>query len=334
MKRLVLGTLLLLMTACNATELVTRNELPNGERPGLVEPASSVVPRENRWGIYRLDLVTQAVELVYSSPIEIAGLRLSENGERFVFSQRGEGGSESTEEIYTLGADGSDLHRITTNDLWDLYPVWSPDSSRIAFLSSRGSGLGIYVMNADGGDERMLLDSSAHEADIDWVGDQIVFTRDSSIWIMKSDGTGVRQITRPPRAGEWGNANLPFGDYDPRISPDGRKIVYERLVGDESEHGNYDLFIVDTSGAEQVRLTESGYSQGLASWSRSGKRIAYIVAAIGQAAAYDLYMTSVDGTETRDVTPPYFLSGFLCRSVVFSKDDTVIYFVGEWWARD
>ncbi|MBN1135357.1 MAG: PD40 domain-containing protein [Anaerolineae bacterium] len=334
MKKLVFGILLLLVAACNTTEPATHDKLPIGERPSQAGSASPVVPRENRWGIYRLDLLTQAIELVYSSPTEIAGLRLSENGECFVFSQRGEGGSESTEEIYSLGVDGSDLRRITTNDLWDLYPVWSPDGSRVAFLSSRGSGLGIYVMNADGGGERILLDSSAHEADIDWVGDQIAFTRDSSIWVAKSDGTGARQLTSPPRAGEWGNANLPFGDYDPRISPDGSKIVFERLVGDESEHGNYDLFIVDTAGAGEVQLTHSGYSQGLASWSRSGKQIAYIIAAIGQAAAYDLYMTSADGAETRDVTPPYFPSDFLCRSVVFSRDDTVIYFVGEWWAHD
>jgi len=333
-KRLVLGILLLLVTACSVTEPATRNELPIGKRPSQAESAPPVVPRENRWGIYRLDLLTQTVELVYSSPIEIAGLRLSESGERFVFSQRRKGGGESTEEIYTLGVDGSDLRRITTNDLWDLYPVWSPDSSRVAFLSSRGSGLGIYVMDADGGDERVLLDSSAHEADIDWVGDQIAFTRDSSIWIVKSDGTGARRLTSPPRAGEWGNANLPFGDYDPRISPDGRTIVFERLVGDESEHGNYDLFTVDTAGAGALRLTHSGYSQGFASWSRSGKQIAYIVAAIGRAAAYDLYITGVDGTETRNVTPSYFPSEFLCRSVFFSKDDTAVYFVGEWWAQD
>ncbi|MCJ7832385.1 MAG: hypothetical protein MUP92_02940 [Actinobacteria bacterium] len=38
---------------------------------------------------------------------------------------------------------------------------------------------------------------------------------------MDSDGSDARPITDPPRVGEWGNAVLPFGDYDPRISPDG-----------------------------------------------------------------------------------------------------------------
>jgi Tol biopolymer transport system component len=189
-------------------------------------------------------------------------------------------------------------------------------------------------MNADGGNVRLLFDSSSHEADIDWRGEQIVFTRDSSVWIMQSDGTGVRQLTNPPRAGEWGNVNLPFGDYDPRISPDGTNVVFERLVGDQSAHGNYDFFTVDVVSSEEARLTRSGYSQGLASWSSSGDQLAYIVAAIGEAGKFDLYRMSADGTGTQDITPAYFPSQFLCHSVVFSDDDTIVYFVGEWWASE
>jgi hypothetical protein len=76
-------------------------------------------------------------------------------------------------------------------------------------------------MNVDGSGTQPLYDSSSHEADIDWLGDQIAFTKDSSIWIIQAYGTNIRQVTHPPRAGEWGNTILPFGDYDPQISPDG-----------------------------------------------------------------------------------------------------------------
>jgi Tol biopolymer transport system component len=327
-----LPPLMLLVMACSIAQAAGRNATPLAAQPTDLPSSGPIVPHEGRWGIYRLHLDTQVVDLVYSSPVEIAGLRLDGSGSRFVFSQKGDAERTTTEEIYTLSTEGTDLRRITTNDFWDLYPVWSPDGSRMAFLSQRVASLGIYVMNADGSDVGMLLDSSAHEADIDWRGEQIVFTRDSRIWIMQSDGSGVRQVTNPPRAGEWGNANLPFGDYDPRLSPDGTHIVFERLVGDQSAHGNYDFFLVDVAGSQEVRLTHSGYSQGLASWSNSGDEIAYIVAAVGEAGRFDIYLTGVDGTETRDVTPAYFPSQFLCHSVVYSVDDKILYFVGEWWA--
>jgi hypothetical protein len=38
-----------------------------------------------------------------------------------------------------------------------------------------------------------------------------------------------------------------------------------------------------------------------------------------------------DGTNNRDITPDYFPNDFLCHSAVFSNDDSVIYFIGEWW---
>ena len=188
-------------------------------------------------------------------------------------------------------------------------------------------------MNADGSNASSLYNSGSNEADIDWRGDLIVFTKDSSIWIMQSDGSGVRQVTKPPRAGEWGKANLPFGDYDPRISPDGARIVFERLVDDQSPHGNYDFFVVDISSSNEYRLTRSGFSQGLANWSNSGGQIVYIVAAIGATGQYDLYLMNADGTENRNITPLYFPPEYLCHWAVFSNDDLAIYLIGEWWSE-
>jgi dipeptidyl aminopeptidase/acylaminoacyl peptidase len=151
---------------------------------------------------------------------------------------------------------------------------------------------------------------------------------------MQADGTDIRQITRPPRAGEWGNANLLVGDYDPRISPDGARAVFERLVDDQSSHGNYDFLIVDTDGSNEFRLTPSGYAQGLASWSHSGHQIVYVVTAIGTTGQYDLCLTNDDGTENRNITPSYFPPEFLCHWAVFSSDVTAIYFIGEWWTSE
>ncbi|MFB0522768.1 MAG: TolB family protein, partial [Candidatus Bathyarchaeia archaeon] len=246
-------------------------------------------------------------------------------------SQKVDGDTDEYEEICTLGVDGSGFTRITDNRYWDLYPCWSPDDSQIAFLTWRDAGLDIYVMDADSSNERKLYDSGGHDADIDWVGDSIVFTANSRIWIMKDDGAEPMPITDPPNAGQWGNANLPFGDYDPRLSPDGSKVVFERLWGDSTQHGNYDLFVVNSDGTDEVRLTETGYSQGLAAWAHSGDKLVYLVGAIDGEGKYDLYLVSSDGTENRSITPDHFPAAFLCHTSIFSKDDSRIYFIGEWW---
>lgn len=294
----------------------------------------TTVPQEDRWGIYSLNLDMGEVELLYSNPETITVLRLNSSGDRFVFSQVVRVGDTTQEEIFTLSIDGQDLQRLTNNEFRDLYPAWSPDDARVAFLTFRGPDLDIYIMDADGGNVKQLFDSGSHDADIHWVGEKIAFTANNRIWIMNDDGTGAHQITEPPRAGEWGNANLPFGDYDPRFNSDGSKIVFERLVGDQSIHGNYDLYLMDIDGSDVTRLTDTGYSQGLASWSHSGSRIVYTVAAIDEVGQYNIYIMNADGTDNRDITPDTFPTRFLCNSPIFSLDDTRIYFIGEWWSDD
>jgi dipeptidyl aminopeptidase/acylaminoacyl peptidase len=191
--------------------------------------------------------------------------------------------------------------------------------------------LDIHVMDRDGGAEALLYDSGYHDADIHWVGDAIVFTRNFQIWVMDSDGTDARRVTDPPRAGEWGAAVLPFGDYDPRISPDGGRVVFERMVDDASPHGNYDLFVISLDGAGETRLTETGWTQGLASWSHSGDRLVFVVSAVGEEGRYDLYAVSPDSADAVSLTEDLFPPGFLAYSAEFTQDDSALYFIGEWW---
>jgi Tol biopolymer transport system component len=299
---------------------------------GPLQETPDSVPHEGKFGIYVLDPATEKVKLLYSTDNEIytSALRLNNQG-KLVFAQKTDGSSDESTEIFTIDVDGQNLKRLTDNGYWDVYPAWSQDGTQIAFLSQRESDFDIYMMNADGTGEHLFYDSGLHDGDIDWVGDIIVFTSGFKIWSIKDDGSGLMQVTNPADAGQWGNANLPIGDYDPRLRADGLKVVFERLEDPESNHGDYDIFSVNVDGTEETQLTSTGYAQGLASWSHAGDRIVYGVAAIGEEGKYDIYMMEADGSDNHSITPEYFASDFLCYSPMFSLDDSEIYFIGQWY---
>jgi len=289
------------------------------------------VPHEATWGIYSLDINSEEVELVFSSVDELDFLAMNRFGNKFAFARKVGGTEQENYEICVVGPNGEGYEQLSDNDFMDVYPSWSTDGTRIAFLSWNNETLDIYIMDSSGGNIELLYDSGFHDADINWSGNRIAFTRNSQIWSIKDDGTDPVQITDPPRAGEWGDANLPFGDYDPRYSPDNTKIVFERLVDDTSPHGNYDIFIVDALTKSESRITDNGYSQGIANWSHSGDELVYVVAAINDVGKYDIYMMNSDGSNNQNITPEYFPDVFLCHTPVFSADDSKIYFIGQWW---
>jgi Tol biopolymer transport system component len=289
------------------------------------------VPHLQKWGIYSLDTVTDEISVLYSTDDELSTLRLNSQGDCFVFSQQINGTGYEHAEICTVQSDGANFRRLTANTWGDLYPTWSPDGQHIAYLSYRGDTLDIYMMNRDGTGQERFYDSGSHDADIDWVDDVLVFTSQSCIWKIYSDGTNATQLTSPPRAGVWGIANLPFGDYDPTISPGGAMVAFERLEDDASQYGNYNIFVIDIDGSNETRLTHTNYSQGFPTWSQNGDYILYVVAVINETGIYDLYLMNSDGTDNRDITPGYVPDDFLCHAGVFSPDDSEIFFIGEWW---
>jgi len=296
------------------------------------------VPHEGRWGIYSLNLSSQETDLLYSTESEISAISLSNSGTHLVFtiSTQGVAALDSTSEIYLFDIPNGQLSRITDNSVFDAYPSFAPDDSSVVFRTLREGTLDLYVMETGGGNQRLLYDSGGHDADVDWGnGGQITFTRDHQIWTVNSDGTDPTQITDPDSAGTWGIANLPIGDYDPRFSPDGSMIAFERMVDVGLIHGGYDIFVAHVTGGLETRLTvngTSGCAQGFPSWSHAGDRLVYIVSAVGSEGRYDLYMMNADGGDNRNITPAYYPQVFLCHNAVFSHDDTKVYFIGQWWS--
>lgn len=59
-------------------------------------------------------------------------------------------------DIYSVTPDGSHLRRLTNAEGYDEWPMWSPDSRRIAFGRENGTSPGIWVMNRDGSNKRLV----------------------------------------------------------------------------------------------------------------------------------------------------------------------------------
>jgi Tol biopolymer transport system component len=84
----------------------------------------------------------------------------SPDGLRIAFLSTRDGGKP---EIYVCNADGGNPVRLTSNAFTEAHPAWSPDGFRIAFTSYRNRSGHVFVMDADGGNERKLTAPRRHD---------------------------------------------------------------------------------------------------------------------------------------------------------------------------
>ena len=66
----------------------------------------------------------------------------------------------SSAEIFVMKKDGSNVHRLTNNDVSDDNPAWSKDGKTIYFVSERDGSRNIYAMKSDGSKVRKIADGS------------------------------------------------------------------------------------------------------------------------------------------------------------------------------
>jgi Tol biopolymer transport system component len=180
-------------------------------------------------------------------------------------------------DIYTADPDGTNITRLTRDDtlgMDDLYPAWSPDGKKIAFVSYRDADgcCEIFTMNADGSG---LAQVTHTQGVINWRpawspdGTQLAVIRgDGSLFKMNVDGTSEVELLHDA-------AGVSFPDW----SPDGSKILF----------GQSSLYTIHPDGTGLTFLNSTG-SQGL-DWSPDGSRIVHDLRSQG-----DLYILSSDGS--------------------------------------
>ena len=109
-------------------------------------------------------------------------------------------------DIYTLPIEGGDARPISTGMAFDSQPRYSPDGGQIAFLSDR-----------DGAE---------------------------NLWVMKSDGTGAKSLTKEKQA----------SFASPAWTEDGQSVVVSRNVPGLR---TFELWVYDTRGGSGIQITKA-----------------------------------------------------------------------------
>ena len=180
-----------------------------------------------------------------------------------------------------MNADGSGLRRVARSAL---HPAWSPDARKIAFVGdqlSSGGGDEIYVMNANGSDERRLTQNTASDtipaSSPD--GRKIAFNNDrdgnAEIYVMNADGSDQRNLTRTAADDGFPLTGELVSPHNGVWSPDGRTIAFMRGVGFMGGpfDGTEGIYLMNADGSNQRVLTRA--SPGDFAWSPNGRQIAF-----------------------------------------------------------
>lgn len=243
--------------------------------------------RENTTGPFPPDTVIYKVQGLYETYAR-DGYRpsWSPDGRTIVAHFRGEKGNY---EIYRMNRRGKDRVPITDNLATDVHPKFSPDGSKIVFVSDRDYQPEIYVMNADGSGQTRLTNSSSYDLDPIWSpdGKKIAFISNRTgffdVFVMNADGSNKLRLTSSPAY-----------DISPVWSPDGKQILFS-----SNRNGFFDLYVMDSDGSNLKQLTSAESHEYYGSWSPDGYRIAYMSTETGEA---QVYVMLADGSRKRQLT--------------------------------
>jgi Tol biopolymer transport system component len=156
-------------------------------------------------------------------------------------------------------ADGSGLRRITTSGIPGDF---SPDGSRIVFVTGEGSARGdqnaVFVGNVDGSNLRRVTPwgmggccTASWSPDGRW----ILFDARGDLFVVHPDGTGLRQIVLHPGSRHWA--------FEPGWSPDGSRIVFSMWV---LALGQDDIYTARIDGSDLFQVTNTPEHEGQADW--------------------------------------------------------------------
>jgi TolB protein len=173
------------------------------------------------------------------------------------------------------------------------------------------SGYELYLINADGSDERRLTTNDAHDAYPAWSRDgrrlAFVSDRDNAglrgrrmnagggvqgammgmdVSVMSADGSQVKRLTQDTTS-----------DF---VSPQGWSPDGQHLLIDSERDGAMEIYVLSVDGAVTRKVTDNTAWDGNSNWSPDGRQIAFRSNRTGE---HTLYVMAAEGGDARAITP-------------------------------
>ncbi len=221
--------------------------------------------------------------LPLTAGVGVGAIALSKDGKKLAYTKIVERSNIWSIPIVSDGMLTLDdaLAVTSENHLIDLIS-FSPDGKWIAFDSNRSGNQDIWIMRKDGSELRQLTTNAAH----DWVGS---WSPDGNQIAFQSFRRGNRDLYVMPVAGgaETPLTSHPAEDFIPVWSPDGEKIAFA-----SNRSGNMDMWVMTSGGGEPRQLTFHEAQDFLLCWSPDGKQLVFGSKRTGNC---ELFLIPVEG---------------------------------------
>lgn len=202
-------------------------------------------------------------------------------------------------EIYLINANGSQPVNLTNNPSEDIRPAWSPDGSRLLFLSNRDdrTRYQIFLMDADGSNQLRLTDEPSGAYTPAWSPDGTTiayFTAQAQrfdLYLVRADGSGRALLASEPVYASY----LSW-------SPDGQLLAF--LSTNAPASSSMRVFVLRVGDATRT-IASSYVAASTPVWFPGGTRLAFLsMTNLGSCSSThaEVVAAGVDGAGQRQLT--------------------------------